>query len=531
MRGGIGSVVAGLLCLISTAAYANGRLPGATGLAIHPLDERQLLLGLTYGLALSRDGGASWTWMCEEQIEGNGGDVDPSIVVTGNGTLVVLSLTNGGVLLSRNEGCTFERALGPLQGHRGVDLTLDPSQPGRVLALLSTISEVTDAGHPRYRNLLAHSLDHGASWQVLAELPEDLSAETVEVAPSDARRIYVSGTSNEDPLQGIVERSDDGGISWTRHTVRLPHGSGSLFLSGIHPTDPDRLWFRVPGRGDIYGVLPARLWLTTDGAASFQPVADTARGMLGFAVSPSGDRVVFGGPFDGLFIAPADASAAPVKVSDMQVGCLRWRANGLYVCTGEPAQPYSLGFATEPTEGFVPLWQRADTCRGACAPDSTIELNCRQPWQTVAPLAGAVMPLCDGRSIALDGGVDAGSMAQWDSGVDAGPFVTPPAVAEPAGGCAVARFTGTSSAWLPAILLMIAAARLHERRRQRRSKRSKGPHKLAAVVSWHRESEGACRRVANKSQIFQAGSCAVVVCLGSERRGLRQRSADRRSGQ
>jgi hypothetical protein len=112
---------AGLLCLVTTAAQANGRLPGATGLAINPNDESQLLLGLTYGLALTRDHGASWTWMCEQQIEGNGGNVDPAIVVTSNGTLVVLSLTNGGVLVSRNGGCSFERALGPLEGNRGTD--------------------------------------------------------------------------------------------------------------------------------------------------------------------------------------------------------------------------------------------------------------------------------------------------------------------------------------------------------------------------------------------------------------------------
>jgi hypothetical protein len=238
MRSGAGAVIAGLLCLTSTLAHANGRLPGATGLAIHPTDDRQLLLGLTYGLALSRDSGASWTWMCEEQIEGNGGDVDPSIVMTSDGTLVVLSLTNGGVLVSRNDGCTFERAQGAVRANRGVDLTLDPSQPGRVLALLSTIDEVLDGGVPRFRNALAHSLDHGASWQVLATLPDDLFAETVEVAPSDPQRIYVSGTSSTDPLEGIVERSDDGGSTWTRSTVRLPRGSGSLYLSAIHPTDP-----------------------------------------------------------------------------------------------------------------------------------------------------------------------------------------------------------------------------------------------------------------------------------------------------
>jgi photosystem II stability/assembly factor-like uncharacterized protein len=450
------AVVAGLLCLSSTLALANGRLPGATGLAIHPSDARQLLLGLTYGLALTRDGGASWTWMCEEQIEGNGGDVDPSIVMTSDGTLVVLSLTNGGVLFSRNDGCTFERATGPLQGQRGVDLTLDASRPGHVLGLMSTIVEVLDAGIPRFRNLLVHSLDHGRNWQVLVELPDDLFAETVEVAPSDAQRIYVSGTSSSNPLQGIVERSDDGGATWKRATTELPRGSGSLYLSGIHPHDPDRVWFRVPGRGDIYGALPARLLLTTDGAATFQQIAQTERGMLGFAVAPDGARIAFGGPLDGLFIAPADASEAPAKVSDLRVGCLRWQRQGLYVCAGEPVDPYSLGFAAEPTRGFAPLWQRADTCRGACSADSTIELKCQQPWQAIAPLAGATQALCDVGPIATDGLVDAGT------GVIA---------VRPSDSCAVAHVGRSSTrCWLAALLFTAWGLRACSRQRRMRSR-------------------------------------------------------------
>jgi hypothetical protein len=454
------SFVAGLSCLTTTAAHANGRLPGATGLAIHPTDERQLLLGLSYGLALTRDGAASWTWMCEQQIEGNGSDVDPSIVMTGDGTLVVLSLTNGGVLVSRDDGCSFERAMGPLEGHRGVDLTLDPSQSGRVLALMSTIIEVVDAGYPRFRNFLAHSLDHGRSWTVLAELPDDMAAETVEIAPSDPKRIYISGTLGADALQGIVERSDDGGLSWTRTTVQLPRGSGSLFVSGIHPKDPDHLWFRVPGRGDNFGALPARLWLSTDGAVSFEQIADTQAGMLGFAVSPDGNRVAFGGVLDGLFVAPSDGSAAPSKVSDLRVHCLRWRSSGLYVCASEPTDPFSLGLAAEPTQGFVPLWHRANTCRGTCTAPSSLEMKCRRPWEMIAPLIDAGAALCGASTSMPDAGIDAGPRTAGPGpDVDAShvtPKGTKAAPAPSASGCTVTFPSDVSKPWWLAPVLILA---------------------------------------------------------------------------
>jgi hypothetical protein len=453
-------VCALLVCLATTAARANGRLPGATGLAIHPTDERQLLLGLTYGLALTRDGGASWTWMCEQQIEGNGGDVDPSIIITGDGTLVVLSLTNGGVLVSRDDGCSFERATGPLYGQRGVDLTLDTSRPGRVLALTSTILEVVDR-RPRFHNVLAQSLDHGRSWEVLAELPDDFSPETVEVAPSDGDRIYLSGTAAADPLQGIVERSDDGGHRWVRSTVQLPKGSGSLFLSGIHPHDPDRLWFRVPGRGDIYGVLPARLWVTTDAGATFTPLGDTKGGMLGFAVSPDGERVAFGGPLDGLFLVAADASAPPAKVSDMQVSCLRWQSSGLYACALEPASAYSLGYAAEPTRGFVPLWQRANTCRDACTPAASLEMQCREPWEDIAPFIAAETAMCEASSSLPDAGSDAGSTASAGledaTVVDASP-VEPISTSAATSGCAATSRSSVNPSWWLAAMLLLAAS-------------------------------------------------------------------------
>jgi hypothetical protein len=449
----LGPLAFGLLCLATAAAHANGRLPAATGLAMHPTDEQQLLLGLTYGLALSRNGGASWTWICEAQIEGNGSTVDPVVVMTGDGTLVVLSLTTRSVLVSRDDGCTFERTMGPLQGNRGVDLTLDPSRPGRVLALMSSVVDATDAG-PRFRNLVAHSLDHASTWEVLAELPEDILPETLEVAPSDVNRIYVTGVATSDQLEGIVLRSDDGGLSWSRITVRLPQGSGSMFLSAIHPEDPDRLWVRVPGRGDSFGVLPAELWQSADGGASFDPVGETTGGMLGFALSPDGNRVAFGGPLDGLFLVPADASATPSKISEMPVSCLRWRESGLYACALETTERFGLGLAAEPTTlGFDTLWQRAGSCRPACAPPSLLEMRCRDPWEQLAPVIDAGTPLCDGSSPPLDAGIDAGAEA-GDPGLDGGDVVVDASDAAPeptrprarsASGCTVTFLAGVST--------------------------------------------------------------------------------------
>jgi hypothetical protein len=73
----------------------------------------------------------------------------------------------------------------------------------------------------------------------------------------------------------------------------------------------------------------------------------------------------------------------------LQVNCLRWQSSGVYACANETTATYSLGYATDPTQEFTPLWHRADTCRESCAPPSRLEMLCRQPWEMIAPMIGA----------------------------------------------------------------------------------------------------------------------------------------------
>jgi hypothetical protein len=240
-----------------------------------------------------------------------------------------------------------------------------------------------------------------------------------------------------------------------------------LFVSGIHPKDPDRVWFRVPGRGDVYGLLPARLWVTTDGATTFTEVAAFPTGMLGFALSPDGNRMAFGGPTEGLFTAPTDNSAAPSKVSDLQVSCLRWVSSGLYVCANEPKDPFSLGVATDPAQGFIPLWHRADACELTCPPSSRITQTCKQAREMIVPLLGGQVNQCNADLVLPDAGTVVESRAPslaLDGGppLDASPVESAPtstARARPGGGCALTLpdTVGTAPCWL--CLFVVLACR------------------------------------------------------------------------
>ena len=406
------SRLAGALALLLTVlplkAAANGRMPGANDVVFDPSDPQHSLLRATFGVLQSFDSGKSWQWLCEQSIGTSGVVADPPIAILSDGTIVVLPPT-GGALLSRNAGCSWRHAAPPLSAERGVDLTLDPSDPAHLLVLTSTLDDVDDAGFGTYRNLLIETRDSGRAWRVLASLPTDFEAETVEIAPSDRARIYLSGTASTNPRLGIVLCSEDGGASWTRRTLDLPAGTGSLLISAVDHRLADRLWLRAPGRGDTLGLLPTRLYVSDDKGQSARIIASTRRGMLGFALSPDGTQLAYGGPSDGLYVGPSDGSAELAHVSSSGVRCLRWHeSETLYACGTEPTDSFSLGISHDRGASFDTLYALALTCPQACAAGPTAML-CQEAWQPVASFIGASQHMCVASGTGRD--LDAGAVS------------------------------------------------------------------------------------------------------------------------
>jgi hypothetical protein len=406
------SVCAGLaLALHAPPAAANGRLPGATELTLAGRDARRLVIRATFGFVQSFDGGSRWQWICENAIQVSG-EADPPFTVTADGTLVLLPPA-GGALISRDEACSWTTAPSPLAGRRTIDLTLDPANGARALLVTSTVTEIDELGVPSYETLLVETRDNAVSWATLSTLPSDFKAETLEIAPSDSARIYVSGTANDDPLVGVLLHSEDGGKNWIRHTLGLPDSSGSLFISGIHPSDPDRVWLRVPALGDSFGRFPASLVFTANKGRSFQVLAATEKGMFGFALSPDGSELAYGGPFDGLFVGASDGSGSFTRVSDTGVRCLRWNASGLYACGTEPNDAFSIGLSRDRGASFESVYRIAQTCPQECADASELTRLCLAPWRTIGPAIGATEAECAVKWLEPDAGVQ-------DAGDDAG---------------------------------------------------------------------------------------------------------------
>jgi hypothetical protein len=383
-----------VLGLLPGRVLANGRMPGANDVTFDPADADHLVARATFGVMQSFDRGASWQWICEQAIATSGVIADPPLALVADGSAVLLPPT-GGALLSRDLGCSWAQAPAPLAGKRGVDLTLDPADAAHLLVLMSTILEVDAQGFGVYENLLLETRDSAQSWSLVATLPPDFEAETVEIAESDGQRVYVSGTASRNPRLGIVQRSEDGGARWTQTMLDLPAGSGSLLISAIDPRDADRLWLRVPARGDTIGLLPARLYLSDDKGESFRMLADTRRGMFGFALSPDGTQLAYGGPSDGLFVGPSDGSGVFQKVSDLGVRCLRWPAeDALYACGTEPRDAFSLGVSRDNGASFEGLYRKLETCPAECPEQSSFAGVCQDAWGLIRPFIGASGAMC-----------------------------------------------------------------------------------------------------------------------------------------
>lgn len=416
----------------SAPALANGRFPSASQVALDPTDGGHIVLRTTYGVLQTTDGGAAWHWICEQAV-GYGGVEDPAIGVTAGGT--ILAGIFEGLAQSHDRGCSWELVGGVLAGQFVVDVAVEPGQPSHAVAITST------GQNGKFHVVLAETKDDAKTWAAVGvPIPDDFLALTVEVAPSDPNRVYVSGLYGASYLPGI-SRSDDRGATWTRLGMS---GTAAPYIGAVDPGDPDRLYVRVDG-GDAGDVL----YVSDDGAASFQKVLDFAPDkLLGFALSPDGKQVAVGGPDSGVHIA-SSAALTFSKKNALVIRCLRWEKAGLYACADEFQDGFTLGLSHDDGASFDAVYHLPDLAPLECAAGTPYEATCPAQWPATAANIG----------VTGSGGAGAGG------GGGGGAAVTPPAAsASDDSGCATSP---GARRWGPWALLAAAFASVLAARRRR----------------------------------------------------------------
>lgn len=406
------------------------------------MDPAHVVLRATYGLVVSTDGGARWSWVCEEAMS-FAGIWDPPIGITAGGALLV-GLPDG-LSVSTSDGCGFSRA-GALEGKLVVDLAVDKTNPVRAVVLTSS---PLGSG---FETRLFWTEDGGASFtDVEAVFPANLRGLTVDLTP-DPAVVYVSGVLGGPMPMGVVLRSEDGGKT---HEVTPVPGSDDThgpFIGAVDPANANHVYVRLDG-------APGRLLHSADGAKTWEELFVGEGALLGFSLSPDGSALVVGGEKDGIWRSPAPAWAFE-QVSRLHARCLRWAEAGVYACTEEVLDGFSVGLSVTAGSTFGVAARLADLCGPLpCPAGSTTRSTCEPRW----PILQATLNTapCDG---AGGGPVDAGVP----------PGEVPPT--EPPGDCACGLARGVTGGEAGAFGAALAALGcIGARRARRRGFRSYEP--------------------------------------------------------
>ncbi len=487
--GGIAAALCVSAVLSATRAAANGRYPASTQVVFSTdsADPALVVVRTTYGLLVSRDGGATWRWVCEDALGVPSVSVeDPSIALTANDALLVglfegLEVSqdaSGGA--AHALGCDFGCVGGPLAGQSIVDLAGVPGSPHTALALSSTYVWDDAGDNATLDTRVWHTPDDGVDWsQVGAAFDPTVSVTTLDVAASDPRRLYLSGTRAFGAGRtASLFVSTDGGGTWTERPLPFdPATEVSVYIGAVDPRDADRVYVRSSG--------VSRLFVTSDAGQSFEvPLALTGQ-MLGFALSADGTEVYAGSIEDGLLVGSAAGVAADVagalafrKTSSIHVQCLATRGPALWACS-DTTSGFSVGVSVDDGATFTPklrdLGESGLSSPVACAPNAEGPFACGatanasqctgETYESVCTLLGGCGP-----DAGPDDASDSRGASEGDASAAGAPRLTADAsaqlVREPRASCGCTMVPGRGTTEV-GVACAVAAVALRRRRPHR----------------------------------------------------------------
>src|SRR5262249_15350823 len=153
-------------------------------------------------------------------------------------------------------------------------------------------------------------------------------------------RVYVSARLDAaGDYASVLLRSNDGGETFESLSIPETQQHRRAYIAKVHPTDPNRIWVRV------YDPVGTRIIVTEDGGATFRNLFNGTDQLYGFALSPDGSQMAFGGPSDGIWVGGSDGVGL-ARRSDVLPNCLGWTPAGLWACADEAKAPFfSLGLS------------------------------------------------------------------------------------------------------------------------------------------------------------------------------------------
>lgn len=394
MRPGAAAAIAAAIAAIAAAtdgsARADSRPPQTTGIALRPGQPGSLYVRSTLGLLVSHDAGCSFRWICQQAI-GYGGDFDPKYAIDAGGT--IYATTFSGLRVSRDGGCTWEIATADLpRGSRGalaaawID-AIDIAPNGDVWIATAESARPNDV----YR-----STDAGQTFQPRNRYSASIWWKSVKVAPTDARRVYLSGyqVAAQPPTAHLL-RTDDAGETWRPSALAgVELGPTAIaYVAAVDPASADTVFLTALGAsppGD-------RLYRSTDAGATFREVLATTAPIRD-VVFRSADEIYVATVRGAFHSGDRGASFAPLAplAGAPQLACLAAQGGRLVGC-GANWEPDRKAVARSDDAGGS--WQRLlqlSELAGplACAPGTTVAERCGPLWPQLQQALDAKAPVC-----------------------------------------------------------------------------------------------------------------------------------------
>lgn len=437
---------------VPAAARADGGIPGSLAILLPADQPKAIALATTFGLILSDDGGATWSWTCEQAAATSMANLyavgPPAVASGGVGDRFYALSPIEGLATSDDASCSWRTATGFAPGTAPSDFFVDPSDPGHVLAVASQQVDGGGAG-----SALFVSNDGGGTFGAtpLYTAPAGAAIVGVEIARSDPRVIYATFyTTNGGGRDPVLARSTDAGAHWTTTDLTAALGPTLVRILAVDPQNSDVVYLRViAASGDALAV-------TRDGGGTFAVPATFANGQVSaFARLQSGTVLV------GALVAAPNGSTegTALRSSDGGASFQPW--------TTLPNPTHLVGLAERVEGGQPRLYlsgkNYSDGWALAVSDDEGLTLTQLMTYDRVKGIKACVQTAC------LDTCKFENMQAVWDLSVctgTAGAGGGPPAGS--GSGCSC-RLDPTRPAGAASVLACIAALALRARRRRRRA--------------------------------------------------------------
>lgn len=276
------SQVAGVVALlaalaVSGPARADGAFPESYQVVLPADRPQQILLSTNFGLFISDDGGATWTWTCE-QTATNGAQLY-GVSAPPLDRLFAASPTTG-LAYSDDGSCSWKSSAGSLAVALAPDFFADPARPMSVWAVAAPPE------HPAMPSVVVHSDDGGATFgPAVFTAPDDVQLVSVESARSDPQTVYVAGFHLPE-FSAILQRSLDGGASWTSIDLSTVLGKNNFRIIAVDPADARTLTVRV------FETTGDSMAISHDGGQTFTQVIKTTGQLTGYVRLDDGKILV-----------------------------------------------------------------------------------------------------------------------------------------------------------------------------------------------------------------------------------------------